>query len=508
LFLSVSIFGLLSCLLLGGGTKGGFLSDAILQLLATPILLAALWRVLEAPDSREKRSALTFCAVILALPLIQLIPLPPAIWTHLPGGELAAEAFELLGRPPSWRPISLTPEATWLSTLSLLPPFAIFLSVLTLDWRDRRRISLVPIAVAVISVFEITNVNDAVGFFANRNHFAALLYSAILLTAAMLAPQVEALFLGDSGRRARIDGYPAMRAIGLGIALIVLISGEAIARSRAGIILAAVALFAGLVIGGEHRRLVQNISFSRVLVAVSAFAIVFIGQSSWSRLLDRFDADPLADGRVILARNTIAAAKSVTPFGAGLGSFPSFYPTFEKPVDLTAGAYANHAHNDFLELWLETGVVGPILLGLFLIWAARKAIAGWASPNSSLHAADRTLMRASFIIILLLLGHSLVDYPLRTSAIMGIFAFCCGLLVDPLPLSVSRISASSTVNDKYGAQRRRRRHREHPAADDDYSNPEKAEFKSVSPGLRRGDRPHTDEGSHTKISGRLSPSIY
>lgn len=455
MFVFVSAFGLLSCLLLGGGTREGFLSDAILQLVSIPVFLAALWRILDVPLNRDRRRALVFCAAIVAVPLIQLAPLPPAIWTRLPGRAIVAESFQLLGRSPTWAPISMTPEGTWLAALSLLPPLAIFLAVVTLDRRDRLRMSYALVLFAVVSVFlgliqlaqgqtsplrfyEFTNAGDAVGFFANRNHFAALLYSSMLLVAAALAPRLAALSPGSGTSRHGIDASSATGAVGAiaaGVALVVLIAGEVTARSRAGIILGAIALSMCFVIGGERRRIVEKITFPRALAAIVVLAILLLGQAALSRLLDRFDADPLADARLVFARNTIAAAKSVTPVGAGLGSFPFFYMTFEKPADLQAGVYVNHAHNDFLELWLETGLIGPIMLGLFLVWLARKAVAAWTAPDSRLLPVDRALAQASIFVILLLLGHSLVDYPLRTGAMMAVFAFCCGVLIDPPPVS-------------------------------------------------------------------------
>jgi O-antigen ligase len=449
LFFYLSVFGLFSCLLLGGGTRAGFLSDALLQLLSIPLLLAALWRILNAPLSREARWALAFCGVILVVPLVQLVPLPPAIWKHLPNRELVAEAYELIGRSPPWATISLAHEATLLAGLSLLPVLAIFLSTLTLDWRDRKRMSFALIAFAVISVFlglvqlwqgptsplrffEITNPTDAVGFFANRNHFAALLYSAIVFGIAVLVPQVAAFPHGHRKRRENVDISSALEATAAGVALIALIAGVAIARSRAGLILTVVAFsFAGFAFGRERGRSIQNVAFLLTLAVIIALAISLLGSFAVSRLLDRFDADPLADVRLVFAKNTVAAASNVMPIGTGLGSFSSFYGTVEKPADLLIGAYANHAHNDLLELWLETGIAGPILLAVFLIWAMRRAFAEVTAPNGYL-LADRTMIRAAILAILLLFGHSLVDYPLRTGAMMGIFAFCSGILLDPI----------------------------------------------------------------------------
>jgi O-antigen ligase len=449
LFFYLSVFGLLSCLLLGGGTRGGLLSDALLQLVSIPLLLAALWRILDAPLSREARWALAFCGAILVVPLVQLVPLPPAISTHLPGRAVIAEVQELISRPRWWVPISLAPEATWLAGLSFLPALAIFLCTITLDWRDRRRMSFTLIAFAVTSVFlgliqlwqgpasplrffEITNPSDAVGFFANRNHFAALLYSAIIFAVAVLAPQVATFTLGHKKRGGGVPISSPLGPIAAGVALTALISGVAMARSRAGIILTVVAfLLAGFALGGGRRRLVPIVAIPQALAVIVVLAITLLQRPALSRLLDRFDADPLADARLVFAKNTVAATKSVMPVGAGLGSFPSLYATVEKPADLLIGVYANHAHNDLLEIWLETGFIGPILLCVFLIWAIRKAVAEWTAPNPGRLPAERALIRAAILAILLLLGHSLVDYPLRTSAMMGIFAFCGGLLFDP-----------------------------------------------------------------------------
>ena len=192
----------MSCLLLGGGTGPGFLSDAVLQLLAVPLLLLALWRLCELPSAaRTIRWPLAFCLAVVSVPLLQLIPLPPRIWTALPNREPMVEAFALVGRELPWMPISVSPRATWLSALSLLPALCVFLSTAQLGYRERRATSLLVLAVAILSVFvglnqlaqgpnsplrffEFTNLTEAVGFFANRNHFAALLYTMTVFAAA------------------------------------------------------------------------------------------------------------------------------------------------------------------------------------------------------------------------------------------------------------------------------------------------------------------------------------
>ena len=193
---------IVASLFLGGGTRGGYLSDAILQLLSIPLLVASLWRLSEVPLTKDTRRALFFCLAIAVLPLVQLIPLPPWLWTALPNRQLEVETFQLVGETVPWMPISVSPRGTWLSALSLLPPIAIFLGTLLVGYRERRSLSLVFLVVGVISVFvgllqvaqgqasplrffAITNPTEAVGFFANRNHYAALHYCLMLFVVAV-----------------------------------------------------------------------------------------------------------------------------------------------------------------------------------------------------------------------------------------------------------------------------------------------------------------------------------
>jgi O-antigen ligase len=484
-FFWVAAVGFLSCLLLGGGTRSGFLSDAVLQLLSVPILLAALWRVAVAAHSREARRALAFCGAILAVPLLQLVPLPPALWTHLPGRDVVVAAFELIGRRPAWAPLSMAPRATWLSALSLLPPLAVFLSVLALGGPERRLLSLLAIAFGVASAllgliqyaqgvtssllfFEVTNPGSAVGFFANKNHFAALLYSIMPLAAAWLAADVAALRL-SRGRRRDPARATTLRALAMAVALVVVCVAEVTAASRAGLILTLVGLFAALALTANPSRQLKNLASSRVLIGaltgVVGFALLFWGSPALFQVSRRFDVDPLADARVVFARNTILAAKTLMPVGAGLGAFVPVYASFERPSDLLPGNYVNHAHDDLLEIWLETGVVGPLLLCVFLYWLVRRAARAWGPSESGAAPIDQSLRRAAIVLIALLFCHSLVDYPLRAGALMAMLAFACALLIDPAPLppaarplgtpSDARRRSRSAVEPSSGDPRRR-----------------------------------------------------
>ena len=451
LLFRASAVTLISSVLLGGGTRGGFLSDAILELIAIPALLISLSSLIGLPVWRTNTRtdviwALAFCFGLSLLPLLQLIPLPPSIWTKLPGRDEIANVFDLVGGGTPWMPISVSPHATWLSFLSLLPPMAIFIGTLQLGYRERRRLVLTFIAVGVVSAFlgllqvaqgpgsalrffAFTNNTEAVGFFANRNHFAALLY-VVLIFAAAWAIDV-AFKYGSWNELRRGAAGPIVALTSSFLLLVILITAETMTRSRAGLILTIVAMVAVFALVFTDRRNAAGGGSSKLVFAAILLAIVVTVQFALYRILGRFATDPLADARVVFAHNTWRAALAFMPFGSGLGTFVPVYAMLEQPSDLVAGVFANHAHNDILELLLETGIVGLIFMGLFIIWFGFTTYRVWWRSASSMSAFDSLLVRAATVAIGLLIAHSFVDYPLRTEAMMAAVAFSCALMIAP-----------------------------------------------------------------------------
>ena len=443
-------FTLVTALLLGGGTRGGFLSDAILQLLAIPALLIAVSSLVALPRTRIKRPAewaLIFCLAIMLLPMLQLIPLPPWMWTRLPHRENIVTVFDLLGRPLPWLPVSVAPNATWLSALSLLPPIAVFLCVLQLGYRERRSLSLIFIGVGIVGAFlgltqvaqgpasplrffAFTNENEAVGFFANRNHFAALLYVLLLYSAAWATD--VALAVGNLSNRRSLEASSILALTASFLILIVVIAAESISRSRAGLGLMIVAMFGSFALPLATRRGPAGAGTVKVISVSMIVAMLLVIQFALYRILDRFSIDPLTDARPTFVRNTIKAAMAYMPFGSGFGTFVSVYPTFERPQDTIATVYANHAHNDLVEVWLEGGAVAIILMTAFVAWLALRFRQFWWQPPTNVRLIDILLARAATLAIALVIAHSLVDYPLRTDAMMAVLAFSCALLIEPV----------------------------------------------------------------------------
>jgi O-antigen ligase len=363
-------------------------------------------------------------------------------------------------------PMSVSPNATWLSLLSLISPLAIFFSVIQLGYQERRRLSQFVIALGVagafvgltqvaqgptspLRFFAFTNDKEAVGFFANRNHFAALLYAVLLFTAAWA---IDVAFKTRLWRRVRGE-HRILVLTAVFMVVVILITTETMARSRAGLILTIAALAGIFAMAVTDRRNASGAAAPKLLLGATALAIVLAVQFGLYRIMDRFTVDPLADARLHYARNTIRAAKTFMPLGAGVGTFVPVYKMFESPSDTFPNVYANHAHDDVLEVWLETGLVGAILLVLFVIWSGIRSMKIWTGPEPNGSGLDHSLIRAATIVIWLLIAHSFVDYPLRTGAMMAIFAFSCALLIEPLAPAEDTMT-STAERDRIRARRK------------------------------------------------------
>ncbi len=427
---------LLLALLIGGATREAVIAPDIVGLLALPLLGWALWRLRDRAPERSERLAFAILAGCFLVGLIQLIPLPASLWTALPGRAPIVADLATAGLSPGWAPISLKPQATVSALLTVIPAAALFLSTRTLDHPGRRRLVLLILGIAVASAvvgglqvvggpdsplrfYAVTNPEPAVGFFANRNHLAALFVCVVPFAT------LEAL---EAASR-RPAGWVR---IALMLALILLAAaGVAMTQSRAGALLLGVALLGGVAMAWRaglakgNGRLILAGGVMLIALAAVAAPLIFAGT------FDRFEGGFTGDLRLKAAQVAAGAAWTYAPFGSGLGSFVPIYMMHETPASMQ-NTYVNHAHNDWLELLLEAGLLAVAVMLAFLFWFGRLALRAWRRQGpSDGPRGDGVGVRAASLVIGLLLAHSLVDYPLRSPAMMCVFALACGLMLAP-----------------------------------------------------------------------------
>jgi hypothetical protein len=427
------------CLLFGGASQDNALPLALTELAAIGLLFLQVQRWRQAPPPPHARGGLIFLGVVAAIVTLQLVPLPPDLWASLPGRARLAADLKLAGAGEAWRPFSLAPETTWRSLLALLPPAAMFAATAELDDSGRRRLAGLILAFALVSVilaalqlaggplsplrfYRITNADSGVGFFANRNHLADLLVVSMPLAAAL------AVDWGLEGRR----GSMLRVAASLGVYLLLMV-GVGVSLSRAGMLLLAPAVLASLAIALAARGPSRQRPAALMLVGASVVGLFIVGAFSLAAVAQRFHDVGAADIRFQAAPVIVRVAQTYAPLGAGVGAFEPVYRAAE-PMALLMPNYLNHAHDDYLEVWLEAGLIGVAGIAVFAMWWARASVRAWLTVWR--RTAPSLLPAGASASLCLMMLHSAVDYPLRTVAMSTVLAFCCGVICKP-PAQVS-----------------------------------------------------------------------
>lgn len=434
----------------GGGSRDDIQSLLLLRPLA--ILFCAYALIVKTPDQWKGRMfPLYILGALVALMVLQLIPLPPSVWTELPNRQIFAEIADLAGIEQPWRPLTLSPSKTLNSLFSLAVPIAAMMLYLNLDREGRKKVVPVILILCVISalwaifqivgpargplyIYRITNHGGGVGLFANRNHQAVLLASAIVMLSWYAAS------LRRGGKQAPLKFYGSLAAALVFVPLIF------ITGSRAGLLLMVPALFVGLFFlyfgryfeapnsRKSQSRGSKTNRFSKRRLALLAGAVVIAAIAVSSVLLSRslafdrlFDSANLEELRVLILPTLFTMLKDYFPWGIGFGTFEHLYKIYE-PQELLMPSYVNQAHNDWLQLFIEGGAPVLLIAAGAMLWFAKCLtilIRNWRSSNL---AKYRALMCVT--VMLFMLAASVGDYPLRVPSMMTIFAVIACLFID------------------------------------------------------------------------------
>ncbi|MFC3558220.1 O-antigen ligase family protein [Sphingomonas qilianensis] len=424
-----------AALLMGGASQGGIYGNAAIQMMAAVAIAAALVTRTDATEGPPRR-VLWLLIAASGLAIVQLLPLPPEIWTNLPGRRLAIETLRLAGIAPGWRPFSLAPAATLGAALALLPAIAALLIGMRAPRQQLIALYATITAIMMLSVmlgltqratgldsalylYAVTNRGLAVGFFANSNHLATLCALSIPIATAWLVARRGGgrtngawLLLVPIVLFALLGVAFTSSIAGLGLSLIGLVSIYAISRWRRG-------------------------ASKRGAFAILAIAAAVLGAGVVLVASQTGGAGGDGMGRLVLWERTLRAIGDSAPWGTGLGSFAVVYPAYENPMTVT-NVFANHAHNDYLETLLGGGAPALILMLAFAYWWMRTTIGVWTAPVRD------ALAEAATVVTAIVLLHEIVDYPLRTAAIGVVFGLCCGIMARPNRVTEPRDNGSDT----------------------------------------------------------------
>lgn len=414
----------------GGGGVGAGLANLVVQLAA--IVAMALHRLAFALFFLRRPDWLTVLVIAsVLLPLLQLIPLPAALWSKLPGRDMVASSLELAGGA-GWYPLSLDMGRTLTSAVGTLVPLVIIVLGSVLPSERRRWLVRVTVGTGIATMlvgslhllqpgladFYATPANPSMpgvmlGTFADRNSCAVFLDGCLLLLIALPRTNLStpAFVLGAGGAA-------------------LLFMGTVLTQSRTGIVLLAVplALLAFQAISrrgkGQAETSATSVLVSRSMLAITVAAALAFGAAGWmgvgrfDDILTRFDS--AGDGkRAEMREDSLSAAAHYWPIGAGMGTFDEVFQVDES-LEYLSSHPAGRAHMDYYELAIEAGIAGLILTAAWLLWVI---VATW----KALGRKD-WLALAGTGVVLCLAAQSVLAFPLRNQAVLALAALAIVLM--------------------------------------------------------------------------------
>jgi O-antigen ligase len=413
----------------GGGSRGDIQALIILRPMAVLMCAFALWS-LKWEDVTDNRFLFGLMSAIFVLVGLYLIPLPPAVWGAVPGRKIMTEIDRVAELGSVWRPLAMVPAGAWNALYSLFVPLAVLLLSIQLNREERFALLPVLIVLALSSGFlgllqtigdpfgplyfyAITNNGSAVGFFANRNHQAIFLATLFPMLAVYACAGVRSEDL------AKVRGYVALAGGSILVPLI-LVTG-----SRAGLIAGMIGL---LTVPLLYRRPAISVPKKRKGNALDLRwplgGLAVIGLGGLTYIMSRAEAlkritatDQTEESRFQAWLYVQDMAVKYLPLGSGPGSFVEVFQ-LDEPDKMLNPTYLNHAHNDWLEIYLTFGFPGILLLVVSLFIFAKTTMFAFRSKSG--RGRDVLFARLGAVIIVLFALGSIGDYPLRTPALAAV----------------------------------------------------------------------------------------
>ena len=350
---------------------------------------------------------------MLALGLIQLLPL---------GNAANTEALTV----PASKSLSLDPYSTRMvlvQVATLLVYFAATLVFTDSPHRLKLLVRTIIIFGFFLAVFGLTQSfvsptrvywvrelaqSTAFGPFINRHHFAGYMELTLGLPLGLL-------FAGSLDKEKRFIYLFA--ALLMGVALIM-------TNSRGGIIslVAEILFLAALTMFRKRRRHEVQDRSQRIRNAAlrSALALALIvglfagvvwlgGESVLSRFVGTVNSDDPTTGRAHFWSVTTDIIKAHPFLGTGLGAFAVVYTRY----DSRNGLYRlEQAHNDYLQVLSDGGIVGAVLGLFFVVMLFRMGFARRESRDEFRSGVAIGALAACFAVLI----HSFFDFTLHTTS--------------------------------------------------------------------------------------------
>jgi O-antigen ligase len=260
------------------------------------------------------------------------------------------------------------------------------------------------------------------GPYVNHNHYAGLM--------EMLFPIALVMALTRHMPR-RWRWLPLSAAVLMGSTIF--LSG-----SRGGMIAFLVqAVVLGIFIG-RNKSPRGSFVAGAVLLVIACLMLWVGGEGVLSRLTSIHSAakTEIAGGiRLAIDRDALKMFVKKPLLGWGLGNFSTVYPQFRS---FYSEKFVNEAHNDYLQVLVETGIVGFAIVVWFLVLTVRGALQKIGEWTWDINGA---VALAALVGCIGILVHSFLDFNLQVPANAALFYVLCAI---------------ASAETRFGSHRRRR----------------------------------------------------
>ncbi|MDG5466857.1 O-antigen ligase family protein [Deltaproteobacteria bacterium IMCC39524] len=399
--------------------------------------------------------------------LLQLLPLPPSLLSWL-SPETAARYQESIWliQPESWMPLSLHPKVT-LMTFWRLFACAVFFLALIQILNSLRRLKLFVTALvafgglyAALGLVQYLFPSDRVFWFfiewpertahhfatyVNGNHFAGLMGMIMPLGLALAVYGLpRKIYSGWREGLVEFFSNPDMASFAW-VVLATLLMGTSIffSLSRGGILasLAAITCFLLLfaLLGPDRKRLV-------IPCLVMVLILGGVGLLGWEPVFERFSAVRTDTGELNTKRtdywmDSMESVAAYPFFGTGFGTFADAYPRVQS---VTTSKLVAHAHNDYVELVVEGGLVGAFLAVWFVLEVVVRSFLASRKRRNPLSFYLWLGATTGLVSVLL---HGLTDFNLQIPANSLFFFALLALLISAAHTRSRKAGPRSELRD-------------------------------------------------------------
>ena len=378
---------------------------------------------------------------------MQTVPLPPwMIKVISPAAYAIYSDTVLVSDPGAWVSLSINKKATVMEFFRFASYGAFYaVTVQLLSHKDalKKTIAIVIVFASSLSFFSILQhlISNGklywfrelllggvpFGPYVNRNHYAGLM--------EMLFPLVVGLFLVYkphvsyvSFREKIAEMFNLQRTnlyMLLGFSAVLIGTSIFLSLSRSGIISLCLSMIVfGLLVVGKRADRKRGV----IIIVICILIVLAVGWFGWGPIIERFKEispmkEDITEFRPIIWQDSRKIVNDFLATGTGFGSFITIYPLYRT---LPAMSLVDHAHNDYIELLTDGGMIG-FLIAMWFVLTVFYASFRVFLKRRELYSVYLFIGSVAGLISILL--HSVTDFNLHIGANGLYFFFLSGLLV-------------------------------------------------------------------------------